>query len=312
MRILLLGKNGQLGRSLLKSLAPLGEVIPFGSSDVDFRENRLLRELVREVFPDLIVNAAAYTEVDRAESDIETAMEVNAAAPGVLAQEAEQVGAGLVHYSTDYVFDGTSRHPYTEDDLPNPLSVYGYSKLLGEMAISRTDASYLTLRTSWVFGTSGRNFFTNMLRFARERAELRLVDDQTVGPTWVRWIAEATASILRGIDPSVPRGASQYLGEHRGIYHLTALGETTPAAFARQILGQDPWANEHKTKTIHNIHLGDYHAAAKRPQYCVLDSTRAREWLGVELQEWTVQLHNCFSGITPADAAFFREPGLVP
>lgn len=310
MRILLLGKGGQLGRCLLERLAPLGELIPFGGSDADFRETRLLRELVREVFPGVIVNAAAYTAVDRAETDVETAMAVNAAAPGVLAQEAERIGAGLVHFSTDYVFDGRSNRPYTEGDLPNPLSVYGESKLLGEMAIASTEANYLIMRTSWVFGASGRNFLTNILRLARERKELTLVYDQIVGPTWARWIADATAAILSRIDPTMPGGARRYFRDHRGLYHLAALGATTPDAFAREILRHDPWRNEHKTRVLHTIHLADYPAAAKRPPYAILDSSLASESLGVELQSWSTQLDQCFSGVTPAEAASFREPGL--
>ena len=195
MRILLTGKNGQVGWELQRALAPLGEVTACDREQLDLSDISQIRAKIRELRPQLIVNAAAYTAVDRAESEPEIAMQINATAPAAMAEAAKEVGALLIHYSTDYVFDGTSREPYTEDHATNPLNVYGKTKLAGEEAIRSSDASYLIFRTSWVYGARGKNFLLTILRLARERSELTIVNDQIGAPTWSRDIAEATAHV---------------------------------------------------------------------------------------------------------------------
>jgi len=201
MRILPLGENGQVGWELLRTLAPLGEVVAMGRAEADLSRPEQLRSVVRNVHPRVIVNAAAYTDVDRAESEPELAMAVNGNAPGILAEEAERNGAGLVHYSTDYVFDGEKREPYVETDLPNPINVYGRTKLAGEEAISRVGGAHLILRTSWVYSLCGGGFVTRVLRWAREKEVLRIVDDQVGSPAWARMLAEVTGLVLaRGFE----------------------------------------------------------------------------------------------------------------
>jgi dTDP-4-dehydrorhamnose reductase len=196
MRILLTGPTGQVGWELRRSLAPLGVVTALDRTALDLTDADGLRRVVREVRPALIVNAAAYTAVDRAESEPDLAMAVNGLAPGILAEEGKRVGAALVHFSTDYVFDGRKAGAYVEDDAPAPVNVYGATKLAGERAMEAVGAPHLILRTSWVYGARGANFFLTMRRLARERPELRIVDDQTGAPTWCRMIAEATAQII--------------------------------------------------------------------------------------------------------------------
>ncbi|MES2220814.1 MAG: dTDP-4-dehydrorhamnose reductase, partial [Acidobacteriota bacterium] len=195
MRILLTGRDGQVGRELSRSLAKLGEVTATGRDELDLTSDYAIGDMVHEVRPQLIVNAAAYTAVDKAESEPDFAHRINAEAVGTLAAAAKSVGAAIIHYSTDYVFDGSKEMPYVETDRPHPLSVYGKSKLDGEKALAAAGIPYLILRTSWVYGAEGKNFLLNILRLAMERSELRVVNDQIGAPTWSRDIAKATASI---------------------------------------------------------------------------------------------------------------------
>lgn len=195
-RILLIGKNGQVAWELQRTLATLGEIITVGREQLDVANAASIRQVIRETKPQIIVNATAYTAVDKAEAEPELAMQVNGVAPGIMAEEAKRLDALLVHYSTDYVFDGTKQGAYVEEDVPNPLSVYGKTKLAGEQAIQATGAKHLILRTSWVYGARGKNFLLTILRLAKERPELKIVDDQIGAPTWSRMIAEATAQIL--------------------------------------------------------------------------------------------------------------------
>src|SRR6267378_7093480 len=231
--IMLTGRNGQVGAELLRLLPQLGEVVAFGHDQLDLSNPSDICRTVREVRPQLIVNAAAYTAVDQAETDETTAQAVNAQAPGLMAGEAKKIGAALIHYSTDYVFDGVKRVPYDEADSANPINVYGKTKFAGEQAIRRSGVPYLIFRTSWVYATRGRNFLLTILRLATEREELRIVSDQVGAPTCASDVAAATAKIVAQV---VERGsATSAFSEVSGTYHLTAAGETTWYDFARAI-----------------------------------------------------------------------------
>jgi dTDP-4-dehydrorhamnose reductase len=230
-RILITGKDGQVGFELLRSLAAQGQVMAVGRDKMDLSDPDSIRRTVRAIGPDLIVNAAAYTAVDQAESEPELALAVNGIAPGILAEEAKRLGAALIHYSTDYVFDGTKAAPYIEDDEPRPINVYGSTKLAGEMAIRAVDAPHLILRTSWVYGMRGRNFLLTMLRLARERDELSIVDDQVSAPTWGRELAAGTGDVLKRLGYGQP-GFCDACAAQRGIYNLSAAGQTSWYGFA--------------------------------------------------------------------------------
>ena len=228
--ILLTGINGQLGWELQRTLAPLGTVVGLDRAQLDLSQPEMIRTVVREYRPDIIVNPAAYTAVDKAEAEPEQAHAINATAPGVLAEEAKKLGALLVHYSTDYVFDGGKTDPYSEDDRPNPQSVYGRSKLAGEDAVRASGCAHVILRTSWVYGVHGGNFVKTVLRLARERDELRIVADQFGAPTWARRLALGSAEILRQCRAN-PDDASRL-----GLFHLTAAGRTNWHEYAEEIV----------------------------------------------------------------------------
>jgi dTDP-4-dehydrorhamnose reductase len=278
VKILLTGRNGQVGFELERALAPLGEVFSFDHRQLDLTDPAAIVSRVRNVKPDVIVNAAAYTAVDQAERDVEQAMLVNAAGPGFLAAEAKSLGALLVHYSTDYVFDGTKRSPYVETDPTNPLSVYGKSKLAGEKAIQAAGCRYFILRTSWVYGPRGKNFFLTMLRLAREREELRVVNDQRGAPTSSIALADATADILRrhGADAS-------------GLFHLTAGGETTWFGFTEAIIDLARSTLPRVPRLV-PIATADYKAPARRPANSVLNCAKAGTALGIAMPAWPEQL----------------------
>jgi len=285
VRILLTGRNGQVGHELERALAPLGEVLSFDHKQLDLSDPIAIISRVREVKPEVIVNAAAYTAVDQAEKDVEQAMLVNGAGPGFLAAEAKEAGALLVHYSTDYVFDGTKTTPYTEDDAPNPLNQYGKSKLAGEKAIQAVGGRHLILRTSWVYGPRGKNFFLTMLRLAKERDELRVVNDQHGAPTSSIAIADATADILRR------HGASAH-----GLFHLTAGGETTWFGFTEAIIER---ASLPRAPRLVPIASAEYPTPAQRPANSLLDCDKADRALGVKIADWREGLGEVCRGISP-------------
>jgi dTDP-4-dehydrorhamnose reductase len=286
MKILLAGRTGQVGFELERALTPLGEVCSFDHRQLDLADPAAIVSRVRDVKPDVIVNAAAYTAVDQAEGDVEQAMLVNAAGPGFLAAEAKSLGALLVHYSTDYVFDGTKATPYTEDDTPNPLSVYGKSKLAGEKAIQAAGCRYLILRTSWVYGSRGKNFLLTMLRLAREREELRVVNDQHGAPTSSIALAAATADILRrhGVNGS-------------GLFHLTAAGETTWFGFTEAII-ERARATLPRVPRLVPISTADYKTPARRPANSVLSCAKATRTLGTTLADWRTGLEQVWQELT--------------
>lgn len=287
---LVVGGTGQIGHGLRTSLSALGSVRAPGRDQIDLAAPDTIRRTVRELAPDVIVNAAAYTAVDRAEDEPERARVVNAQAPGVLAEVAADVGAWLVHYSTDYVFDGTNTTPYVEADPSTPINVYGRTKRAGEQAVQEAGARHLILRTSWVYSTRRSNFFRSMLRLADEHDELTVVDDQVGTPTWAGWIAEATATILNRL------AGREAPAEASGLYHLAARGQTSWYGFARAIfaqLGRDD-------VTVTPIPSDEYPTTAERPAYTVLDSSKVREAFSLSIPPWTEQLDACRERLSEA------------
>ena len=294
-RILLTGKNGQVGFELQTALAGVGEVVAFDHAELDLASPDAIRERVREVKPQIIVNAAAYTAVDRAESEPELAMKVNGIAPGILAEEAKRLGSLIVHYSTDYVLDGTKGEPYTETDSPNPLSVYGRSKLAGDQAIQVSGVSYYIFRTSWVYAARGQNFLKTMLRLGAERDELRIVNDQIGAPTWARFIADATARVL-----SESLRASDQARTKSGLYNVTASGMTSWYGFAEAIFAEAQKALGTRIPRLVPIPSSDYSAPARRPAYSRLDNFKLREAFDLEPPSWETMLRNCMRDIVTA------------
>lgn len=289
-KILITGKNGQVGWELQRSLARFGHLTTIDQDDLDLTDSAKVREVVRNLHPDIIINPAAYTAVDKAESDPATATAVNATAPGILAEEAAKLGAVLVHYSTDYVFDGNKPAPYTEDDLPNPQSVYGRTKLAGEDAVQAAGGKHLILRTSWVYGVHGGNFIKTILRLAHERNELRIVADQFGAPTWARDLAQTTASMLALWQ------TKEWDDSLSGLYHLTAAGRTNWHQYAEEIVRlARTYDTELATKqlVIHPIATHEYPVPAKRPVNSVLANDKVAATFGIKLPAWQDSLAEC-------------------
>lgn len=288
-RLLLSGKNGQVGWELQRSLTPLGEVVALDRSGMDLADPDSIRRVVREIRPAIIVNAAAYTAVDRAESDIAAAMQVNGVAPGILAEEAARLKALLVHYSTDYVFDGTKEGAYREDDPTRPVSAYGRSKLAGEEAVRAAGAPHLIFRTSWVYAARGSNFLLTMLRLARERTELKIVDDQVGAPTWARAIADLTARAL-----GAGGGEQGRARELSGIYHLTAGGAVSWCGFAEAIFAQArARLADFRVPAVIPIPASEYPLPAPRPANSRLDNSKLAAVFGLTPPAWEVMLESC-------------------
>ncbi|HEY1807279.1 MAG TPA: dTDP-4-dehydrorhamnose reductase [Acidobacteriaceae bacterium] len=281
-RVLITGAAGQLGRELQRTFSDFGEIVAVDRESVDLAVPEQIRSLVQQVKPSVILNAAAYTAVDRAESEREVAMAINAEAPRVLAEEARQKGALLVHYSTDYVFDGTKHGPSTEGDPTNPLSVYGASKLAGEQAVQQVGGPSLIFRTSWVYGPHGKNFLLTMLRLASERESLSVVDDQLGAPTTSIALADATRTIVEGI--SERRFGTP--GSWAGLYHMTCGGSTTWHGFAEAIFARSGALLDGKRPEVKPIGSGEYPAPAKRPQNSVMSNARLKERFGITLPMW--------------------------
>lgn len=294
MKILLTGKSGQVGYELERSLQGLGEIVALDRSGMDLANLAQVREVIRTVKPALIVNPAAYTAVDLAESENDLAMRVNAEAPGVMAEEAKRLGAALIHYSTDYVFDGTKNGSYVEDDVPNPQNVYGRSKLAGERAIQESGVPHLILRTSWIYGTRGKNFLKTVQRLAQERDELRIVADQFGAPTWSRTIAEVTAHIVARLQAGSSSVSGQPIADavwsrYSGLYHLTAQGKTSWHGFTQAIVDH---ASTGKKPVVVPIATQDYPLPARRPQNSVLSSDKLRQAF-CDLPDWHEALKLC-------------------
>lgn len=288
MKILITGRDGQLGWELQRTLAPLGEIIALSRAELDLANIDAIRHVVRETGPDLIVNAAAYTAVDKAETERDLAFAINDMAPGVLAEEAKRLNAAIVHFSTDYVFDGSKGAPYEEIDAPHPQSVYGESKLAGEKAVAASGASHLILRTSWVYGLRGKNFLRTIQRLAAERDELRVVDDQIGAPTWSRMIAEGTAAVLA---QCLHHGrVAPVLQDRGGLYHLSCAAQTSWFGFASAIVAGQP-----KRPRMTPITTAEYPLPAPRPAYSVLANAKLARAFGVALPGWDEALRLCLA-----------------
>jgi dTDP-4-dehydrorhamnose reductase len=287
VKILLTGKNGQIGWELAHALAPLGEVIVFDRGGLDLAVPDQIVGAVRSVRPDVLVNAAAYTAVDLAESEPDAAHAVNAAAVAILAEEAKRVRALLIHFSTDYVFDGAKDTPYVEEDRPNPINAYGRSKLAGEQAIRSVNGPHLILRTSWVYATRGRNFFLTIRRLLREKEEVRVVSDQVGAPTSAWALAQATAELLR-------RQGVAALADARGVYHVTAGGSTSWHGFATEIARL-----ERPVPAVRLVPIAssEYHSPARRPRNSRLSNEKLLLYFGIGLPQWETCLEACYVGL---------------
>jgi len=294
MKVLLTGSQGQVGWELARTLLPLGEVVAASRAQADLSDLDGLRRSIRSIKPDIIVNAAAYTAVDKAETDQEQAFLINAQAAGVLAEEAAICGALLIHYSTDYVFDGSKTGAYLEGDQTNPLNVYGQSKLAGEQAIQASTADFLILRTTWVYAARGNNFVKSILRLAQEREELNIVADQIGAPTWARLIAESTAHILRQAQQERQQG-----GFKSGIYNLTSTGETSWHGFAEKIieLAKQQEGLPIKTQRVNPIPTSAYPLPATRPANSRLSTQRLQKHYQLALPSWETALQLCMDEI---------------
>jgi dTDP-4-dehydrorhamnose reductase len=281
-KILVFGRIGQVGWELRHKLACLGQVTAIEYPEIDFSKPDSISTALRAAKPEVILNAAAYTAVDKAETDPELATAINATALGVIAEEAKRLGSILVHYSTDYVFDGTKQDPYVETDAPNPINVYGKTKLAGDQAIQAVGGDYLILRTSWVYGARGSNFLLTMLRLAQERPELRIVDDQIGAPTSSECIAQATANVLAQLLAPSGRG----LDGRSGIYNLTSTGETTWFGFAKALLTKSSGTFGFMVPNLIPIKTSEFPRPANRPANSRLSCQRLEQTFGVTLPHW--------------------------
>lgn len=278
-KILIIGKSGQVGWELQRSLSPLGSVVTLDFPEINLADPQSIRNKINEIKPDIIVNAAAYTAVDKAEKEPDLAHAINAQAPGILAEEAKKIGSYLVHYSTEYVFDGTSTSPYKETDTPNPLGIYAHSKLEGEKAILATGCPAIILRTSWIYGLRGANFLLTMLSLAKQKTHLRVVADQIGAPTWSRMLAQGTALLL-------PKAHREKI---TGIYHIASSGKTSWHEFATAIF------DLHEIKLqVDAISTDEYPTLAKRPKNSLLNQDKLEQEFGLRMPDWKQSLNYCF------------------
>jgi dTDP-4-dehydrorhamnose reductase len=288
MRILLIGKNGQVGWELNHSLSSIGTVFAMSKKQMDLSKPETLSPVIQEIHPDIIINAAAYTAVDKAESEPELAMTVNGIAPGVIAQEAKKIGAGMVHYSTDYVFDGKSTSPYKEEDLPCPLSVYGKSKLAGDKGVIQANIPHIILRTGWVYSLRGSNFLLSIQKLAQTRNQIKVVDDQIGAPTWSRAIAEGTVRILQQC--KIEENTINFA--HSGVFNMSCDGQTSWFNFAKKILEVSGLIKDIELIPIPNI---EYPTPAVRPKNSLLSNTKLKQTFHHDMPHWTIALNECLN-----------------
>jgi dTDP-4-dehydrorhamnose reductase len=295
MRLLVTGASGQIGWELSRSLMPLGDVVALDRRQCDFSRPELLPTIIRDIKPDVVVNSAAYTAVDKAEREEKLAMTVNGTAVGVIAEESRKAGILLVHYSTDYVFDGVKQTPYTEEDVPNPINAYGRSKLAGDAAVRQAGGAYVVLRTSWVYAGRGHNFLSTILRLAGERDELPIVDDQIGAPTWARDIADVTAAIVRTVCRERAQGPFA-----SGIFNLAASGATSWHGFAKAILEDATRIGLlQRVPQLKPIPSAEYPVAAARPKNSRLAGDRLSKRFGIVLPDWKQGLALCIEELGP-------------
>ena len=288
MKILITGKNGQVGWELNHILSKTDTVFAMGRDQMDLSKPETLGSVIQEVRPDIIINAAAYTNVDKAESEHELAMTVNGVAPGMIAEEARKIGAGMIHYSTDYVFDGNTKSPYKEEDPTYPLSVYGKSKLAGENAVIQAGIAHIIIRTGWVYSLRSSNFLLTMQKLAQTRKQIRIVNDQTGAPTWAKAIAKGTALIVeRSLKRSVtnPQAISGL-----GVFHMTCSGETSWFGFANKIFELSGLSENTELLPILTT---DYPTPAVRPQYSLLSNRKLKQVFHYEMPHWQDSLWEC-------------------
>lgn len=286
-KILITGCKGQVGWELQRTLSPLGEIIAIDQEHLDLSNENAIRQFIRDLKPTIIVNPAAYTAVDKAESEPDVAMKINGDAPKVLAEEAKKLNSLLIHYSTDYVYSGNSTTPVKEDETPQPLSVYGKTKLAGDQAIQQIHDRHFIFRTSWVYGVRGKNFLLTMLKLAKEKEELKIVHDQIGAPTWSRLIAEATAQVIA------------HNSDAYGLYHLTSQGKTNWCDFAKTIFALSQ-KQGHKTPKVLGIPTTEYPLPAKRPFNSLLCNNKIKKELNIALPSWDHALELCLSDLQQA------------
>ena len=286
MRILLTGKNGQVGWELNRSLSTLGTIFALGRDQIDLAKPEKLGSVIQEIKPNIIINAAAYTAVDKAESEPELAMTVNGIAPGVIAEEAKKIGAGMIHYSTDYVFDGKATSPYKEEDAPCPLNIYGKSKLAGDQAVMQANIPHIILRTAWVYSLRGSNFLLTMQKLAQSKNQIKVVDDQIGSPTWSRAIAEGTARILEHCRST---GKSKIFS-HSGVFNMSCGGETSWFGFAKKILE----LSGENTELI-PIPTIEYPTPTARPESSLLSNRKLKQVFHHEMPHWQDALLECLN-----------------
>lgn len=309
-RILLTGKNGQIGWELQRTLAPLGELVALDRRDMDLADLDAIRRVIRDVRPMLIVNAAAYTAVDQAEAEADLAMAINGVAPGVMAEEARNVGAAIIHYSTDYVFDGMNKRAYAEDDPPCPINVYGKTKLAGERMIQDVGVPHLIFRTSWLYGWRRANFLLTLLQLVRERKQLTVVKDQIGAPTWCRTLAEATAQVLAQCTKPHANWIP-VIAERSGVYHFTASGEASRYAFAQAVfryVSQPPVIGEFYKEQLPELKPGrlkEFAAPAPRPKNCVLSNRKIQTVFGITSPHWETTLSLCIDDLRASQGSDF-------
>jgi dTDP-4-dehydrorhamnose reductase len=290
MKILLTGKNGQVGWELNRSLTRLGNISAMDRNDMDLSKPETLGPVIQDIRPDIIINAAAYTAVDKAESEPELAMTVNGIAPGVIAEEAKKIGAMVIHYSTDYIFDGKAKSPYKEEEATYPLSIYGKSKLAGEQAVTQVGIPHIIFRTSWIYSLRGSNFLITMQKLAQTRKQIKVVYDQTGAPTSARAIAEGTAHILEhGLKASATKSSTLF---RPGVFHMSCGGETNWFGFAKAILKLSGLL---EGIDVIPISTSEFPTPATRPKYSLLSNKKLKQVFHHEMPHWQDALQECFS-----------------
>lgn len=291
MRILLFGKNGQVGKALVPLLMPLGGIVAMGHKDVDVADSNRLQDVLQTFKPELVINAVAYTKVDQAETEKDIAWKVNAEAPGVMMEELNKWKGTLIHFSTDYVFDGMKYSPYMEEDIPNPINEYGRSKYGGEGLIKERGDRYVILRTSWVYAVDTKNFVSNIVRWASGQKEISIVDDQIGSPTWAKMLAEQTARLL------IRRRVLDNIDEITGVYHCAGRGAVSRYDLARKVLSLTQSPVGYESTVAIPVKSGQFPSPALRPSYTALDCTKFEKAFDVTLPNWDLSLAEALQGV---------------